>query len=85
MWHNPHVRPPQDRVPQRQLVYQLALAIDHSIDPGYPSSRAKAELEGIIASNPRSAFSTHVLHNIGARRARWLLAARDAGAFATSS
>ena len=73
------MKPAQDTVPQRQLVYQLALAIDHRTDPRYPESKARAELEGIINANPRSCFSTHVLHNIGARRSRWLLAARDAG------
>lgn len=81
--------PAQDSIPQRQLVYQLALAIDHCNDPSYGRSRGEAELEELIFANPRSAFSTHVLHNIGSRRARYLLAHREVmrarGAFATSA
>lgn len=69
--------PAQDSIPQRQLVYQLALAIDHAQDPAYGPARGAAEVEELVLANPRSAFSTHVLHNIGARRARWLIAYRD--------
>lgn len=83
------MRVPQDAIGQRQLVYELALAIDLCMAAEKVSShltqRATSDLEVLLAANPRSAFSTHVLHNIGARRSRWLLAARDAGAFATSS
>lgn len=82
--------PSQDSIPQRQLVYQLALAIDRCQDPAYGRGRAAGELEELILANPRSCFSTHVLHNIGKRRARWLVAYRDhdmrpRGAFATST
>lgn len=83
------MRPPQDAVPQRQLVYQLALAVDRAIVmEGVGGDAEKATftvLDMLIQKNPRSSFSTHVLHNIGRRRARWLLAARDAGVLATSS
>jgi len=82
--------PAQDSIPQRQLVYRLALAIDRCIDPAVPNGTAAGELEEIIFANPRSSFSTHVLHNIGKRRARWLIAYRDhdmraRGAFASST
>ena len=68
--------PPQDTIPQRELVYRLALAIDqHGLD-----RRWQRELDELLDANPRSAYSTHVLHNIGARRRRWLLAYRDSRA-----
>ena len=68
--------PAQDSIPQRQLVYQLALAIDlFGLQSG-----SEARLDELLDANPRSAYSTHVLHNIGARRARWLLAYREARA-----
>ena len=83
--------PPQDSIPQRQLVFQLALAIDRAIVmAGAGGDAEKATfliLSRLIDTNPRSAYSTHVLHNIGKRRARWLVAYRDRrprGAFATS-
>jgi len=82
------MRSPQDTVPQRQLVYQLALAIDTCIlaqRKGHAMSRSLYDLNRIIEANPRSSFSTHVLHNIGARRSRWLLAARAAGALPVRS
>ena len=74
------MRPAQDAIPQRQLTYQLALAIDTAMlgeKLGQPATR---EVEALIEANPRSAFSTHVLHNIGARRRRWLEAFRPARA-----
>lgn len=80
----------QDAIPQRQLVRQLALAIDLCMvverlgGKGF-SARSSAVLVELLDANPRSAYSTHVLHNIGSRRSRWLLAARDARADATSS
>jgi hypothetical protein len=69
---------PKDAIAQRQLVYRLALAIDlFGITKG-----AKRDLDALLDANPRSAFSTHVIHNLGARRARWLrdYAAARAGA-----
>ena len=79
------MRAAQDDVPQRELVYRLALAIDlFGIERG-----SEAALNELLDANPRSAFSTHVLHNIGSRRRRWLLAYRSAratrGAVATSN
>ena len=61
------MRRPQDKIAQRQLVYQLALAIDL-----FGLRDGKEGLDALIAANPRSIFSTHVTHNIGIRRARWL-------------
>lgn len=78
------MRRPQDKLPQRELVYVLARSIDlvmaqEVVTPGRTALR-EANLHVVLDENPRSAFSTHVLHNIGARRARWLLAWRDAHA-----
>ncbi len=70
------MRGAQDEIPQRELVYRLALAIDNY---GLRSG-SQRELDELIDANPRSTFSTHVLHNIGARRRRWLLAYRDSRA-----
>ena len=72
--------PAQDTIPQRQLVYQLALAIDQVQQAMVSRPIFEGRLNDLLDANPRSAFSTHVLHNIGTRRARWLLAYRDARA-----
>ena len=73
------MREAQDTIPQRELVYRLALAIDlYGID-------SRSDLDGLLDANPRSAYSTHVLHNIGARRRKWLLAYRDSRARAAGS
>lgn len=71
------MRPPQDAVPQRQLVYQLALAVDAVWQSVMGRPIWEGRLNELLDANPRSAYSTHVLHNIGARRARWLVAYRD--------
>lgn len=67
------MRRPMDTIPQRQLVYELAVAIDHCMAPGARTKDA-TQLRIILSANPHSSTSTHVLHNVGPRRARWLLA-----------
>ena len=63
------MRGAQDTIPQRQLVYELSLAIDLArIAP----KTGRRTLDRLLAENPRSSWSTHVLHNIGARRRAWL-------------
>jgi hypothetical protein len=82
------MRGPQDTISQRQLVYRLALAIDTALLGEKVGQPAPREVEELLAANPRSALSTHVMHNIGARRARWLRAfsaARRAGALPVRS
>lgn len=57
------VRRPLERLSQRQLVYELRYAIDEG---------KMREAAALAASHPRAMRSAHVLHNIGARRARAL-------------
>ena len=67
------MRKPQDKLGQRQLVYELKHAIDRCMRR--PWDRAAHErLDTLIDDNPRSFHSTHVLHNIGLSRRRWLTA-----------
>lgn len=58
------MRRPHERLSQRQLVYELRALVDR----GRLSGAAE-----LAASHPRGMRSRHVLHNIGARRARLLL------------
>lgn len=61
-------RVPLDSLPQRRLVDLMRTEIDKAM-------RSRDRADGVlllVAANPRSAFSTHVLYNLGERRCRWL-------------
>lgn len=61
----------QDRLSQRQLVYELKHAIDRVMRRPW-DTRAQGHLDDVLAENPRSSRSGHVLYNIGAFRREWL-------------
>ena len=62
-------RPAIDRLPQRQLVYEYRLAIDDAIAG---RRRGRDRVRRLMEDNPRSTWSTHVIYNIGKRRAEYL-------------
>jgi hypothetical protein len=62
-------RSPIDQLPQRQLVIELRMAIDSAI-AGH--RRGPERVRRLVAENPHSATSAHVLYNIGKARAAYL-------------
>lgn len=58
---------PTDEMPQRQLAQELRFAIDHARKSGVTSRVMR-----LVADNPRNARSSHVRHNLGPERLRWL-------------
>lgn len=73
------MRPPQDAVPQRRLVYELRTVIDGMMYGTMSGPIWADRLQRLLEANPHSATSTHVIHNIGPRRARFLRAYLDSG------
>ena len=60
-----------DKIPQRVLVHELKRAIDLSVTQGGTRVRQ------LVAENPRSARSTHVLGNLGRDRVATLASILD--------
>lgn len=65
------MRRPQDKLGQRQLVYELSHAIDRCVRKPWDTTAA-AHLDRLLADNPRSSRSGHVLYNIGVFRRAYL-------------
>lgn len=61
-------RSPMDKVPQRVLVHEMKRALD--LIPR--DSGAVKRVRHLVAENPRSARSSHVLRNLGADRVELL-------------
>lgn len=61
-------RVPKDSLPQRRLVDLLRWEIDKAMKRGRPET-----VFLLVAENPHSSFSAHVLYNLGERRVRWLV------------
>lgn len=58
-------------LPQRQLVYELRVAIDRVMrSPG--DKRFEKALLRMIEANPKGTWSSHVQYNLGATRREWL-------------
>lgn len=74
-------RRPLDHTPQRTLVLELRLLLD--LDCGNLSCRharcinARIDTAFLVIRNPRSTWSTKVIHQIGKRRLRKLLRIAD--------
>jgi hypothetical protein len=66
-------RRPLDTIPQEQLAYELRRAIDRAVRRPWDTPTLEL-IARLIAENPRSVRSIHVMHNLGAARCEWLAA-----------
>jgi hypothetical protein len=65
---------PRERLSQRQLSYELRIAIDRARNASTKAQHAAAlkEVHRLVKENPEGTFSRYVTHNIGNARTLWL-------------
>ena len=65
---------PREHLSQRRLVFELRIAIDRARNAQTAAAHRSAieEVDHLLRTNPTSAQSGYVMHNIGASRREWL-------------